>query len=828
MMCRSTAILCVGIVAQALLGPAYGKPYLANPRQKVTRGTGYSTKLAFDFGTAKSTVRPGFKPVTKDTLYTAAVGYGWSRARAVHAYWAKEAKVRSYGFGSEVLYCPYQAFGLAEGYDDCLWGQSECAFRVDVPKGDYFVYYLAGVPARGRFPGLSYFDFDLRLNDRVTDRVCIPMGNIFENRRYRVAVGDAGLTIGFAPQVRWLVNVLLVCPAAEVARVEECVIGPLEEDVYLLPQYAVEQKMRTLDKLPPEPTDGKPVVPTAAKKKGYLVFAREFMKRPFPWTLPTEDEAWQQVSLFATPGEYEPASVCVAALGRECRGVKVGVSALQNADAKSAIASANIRVWRVQQQWMSMRSGRGYSPGVRLQCRLAPNLLDRDIEVDVPSGTTQAYWLQVKVPEDAPAGTYVGAVRVEPANAPATDVPLRIRVLPFVLERDPGMTYGVFYTPYWTYLLRWAKGDALREQLREREAMEAQDLKEHGIGTFNFGGYGRWKIDLDKRTVAPKDPDFPGMAAAVRFYREAGCNGYIVGTPLATLYHQLMRQVVKLERPKGMKYGQQWHRPDVEHPPAVLDLLTQGARIVQEQVAKKQWPEFLYYILDESNPVLMRKLYSAVKKAPRARTFTTSANYVDAIGPWIDMSCSTGSFLARGDWKGEIRERAAKGEFQPWCYPNGAVGSYRATPARCRYVWGFFAWKMGIRGVMPWIYSTHHGKGNPFNDLDRDYSDHGFIFHGPDGLIPTLRWDGAREGMDDMAYVYTLTQYIAKASKSADPKARAAALDAEAALDYIRADVPEQYMGDEAELWALHNTRAYRWYVATHILKLQKLLQQAQ
>jgi len=37
-------------------------------------------------------------------------------------------------------------------------------------------------------------------------------------------------------------------------------------------------------------------------------------------------------------------------------------------------------------------------------------------------------------------------------------------------------------------------------------------------------------------------------------------------------------------------------------------------------------------------------------------------------------------------------------------------------------------------------------------------------------LIPTLAWEGVREGIDDAKYIYTLTRYIEKAKSSQDSK----------------------------------------------------------
>jgi len=804
------------------LATAWPEPYMRYPLQPVRRGTGYTTEHAFDFGRKTSTVREGFKPVTVETALSGDAQYGWREAKGLRDYYARE-DYRAKSFPVDVLYCPYQALALNDLNDDCIWGKSPAEFHIRLPRGRYNVYYLGGVPRGGGFGGVEYCKFDIALNGRVKDTICIPFSTMFENRRYTVDVEDAGLTIELTPITNWTIDGLIVYPVAEEREVEECIIAPLEEDVYLLPPYSYEKGMRTIEKAAHDEPSKMPELTAAQRSRGHLMFTRDWVERVFPNTVPQAREMGQPVSMFATPGEWEPACFTVRALGRPCEVVDISITAPRS-PAGQEIPAENIRLYRVHYAWLSVGTGRGYNAGRSLKARIAPYLLVKDLPWRVPTETNQPYWLNVKIPEDAAPGFYEGRITIETAGAPATELSFRVRVLPFKLKTRPDFVYGVYWSPVWNYIKRNYRGRIMREEGRWREEDELLDFQEHEVHCFPYGYFGRWKIDLEKRTVEPEDPTFPGMAEAVRLWKRAGCRGPIISTPVKVLYWQLARDVMKSERPAGMKYGQQWHRKDTEIPESVVELLAKGARIVQDHVKKMGYPDFLYYILDESDPKLMRKLYSAVKQAPGARTYTTSGNYPEDIGPWLDVNCSIGSFLARGDWKGEVRERAERGEFEPWAYPNGCLMGYGGSPKRCRYVYGFYAWKMGLSGLCPWIYTTNNGKGNPFNDFDRDYPDTGFVMPGPDGIIKTIRWDGAREGIDDMKYVYTLSTLIDEAKQSESAEARRVAAEAEESLDEMKDDIPEEYMGELPDLWTVHSTQAYRWYLATLIMKLQAAL----
>ena len=56
-----------------------------------------------------------------------------------------------------------------------------------------------------------------------------------------------------------------------------------------------------------------------------------------------------------------------------------------------------------------------------------------------------------------------------------------------------------------------------------------------------------------------------------------------------------------------------------------------------------------------------------------------------------------------------------------------------------------------------------------------------------DGVIDTLAWEGYREGVDDVRYVTTLQNAVAKAAASADPAGREKAAASEAFLRRLKA-----------------------------------------
>jgi len=124
--------------------------------------------------------------------------------------------------------------------------------------------------------------------------------------------------------------------------------------------------------------------------------------------------------------------------------------------------------------------------------------------------------------------------------------------------------------------------------------------------------------------------------------------------------------------------------------------------------------------------------------------------------------------------------------------------------------------------LIPWMYQ--HSSGDPSNYLDGRMMDF-LVRSEPDGSpIPVALWEAYREGYDDMRYVYSLKQAIARAEASSSAAARQEATRAQKALDDIWNAVPvrPQYQYDSA--WSAEEMDVYRWLIAERLERLTELL----
>jgi hypothetical protein len=161
------------------------------------------------------------------------------------------------------------------------------------------------------------------------------------------------------------------------------------------------------------------------------------------------------------------------------------------------------------------------------------------------------------------------------------------------------------------------------------------------------------------------------------------------------------------------------------------------------------------------------------------KTFTTCGHwYVSKIDEYLDYRCNDCiSYACFPDPKqAESNYKAAmKSGDANWCYGAGAYANdgvlQEGNLIANRYINGFFLWRARITGIMNWIFDWPMGT-NPFID-DFDSSKDACIVYPPycagELFIPTLQWEGIREGIDDYKYLYTLDVMIKDAIASGKP-----------------------------------------------------------
>jgi hypothetical protein len=190
--------------------------------------------------------------------------------------------------------------------------------------------------------------------------------------------------------------------------------------------------------------------------------------------------------------------------------------------------------------------------------------------------------------------------------------------------------------------------------------------------------------------------------------------------------------------------------------------------------------EVYFYGIDEAKGERLkaqRPSWESIHKAG-GKVFVagTSKNNFPVMGDIQDILICAGRPLA---------EEATKWHSQKhkiWCYANPQGGV--ENPAVYRRNYGILLWQNDYDGACTFAY--HLSYGNIWNDFDGHYRDENFTYPTVDGVIDTIAWEGYREGVDDVRYLTTLLDELAKAKKENKAGKRNIILNAEKYLEALK------------------------------------------
>ena len=363
---------------------------------------------------------------------------------------------------------------------------------------------------------------------------------------------------------------------------------------------------------------------------------------------------------------------------------------------------------------------------------------------DVAAGQVQPLWINVRVPEDAPAGAYRGTVTVRLADGRRQSVPLELRVWDFAVPKKQHLE---------TCFL-----------VRPGEIKKFYKLPKVPIEVFE-----RWvDLCLDHRISATLN-DWPSYAADME--RLAG------------------RQ---LGRGGGaFCLGVAWFRkdaPDAERRKHNEQMVRQF-RPLYERAKARGWLDRAYvYCHDEiSTPdyPLARELYAAMKKAmPDLRLMQTfyRDDPVTALHDVLDIwSPNIGRYRAA-----EFQAQQARGKGVWWYVCCGPAKPYANLmiewPGIDHRLLVWQNWKYGVTGLLywgtavcgknaagekrwpdvPWDPATFRNEAGKAHNGDGQ-----LIYPGPGAVPwPSIRLECLRDGIEDYEYFWLLRDAAARLKKA--------------------------------------------------------------
>jgi hypothetical protein len=474
------------------------------------------------------------------------------------------------------------------------------------------------------------------------------------------------------------------------------------------------------------------------------------------------------ISMAASPGEYEPASFVVRA-EEDIASLAVEPTDLAGPGG-SVIPAANVDI-RVVKCWWQAGVSVGIAPNGEVDRRFTPELLLKDdslvkvengenyvkintgeyvwvsevlalsgtvvvptsdfpvqdsptlLPVDIQAGTNKQFWITAKVPVGTPAGDYKGTIGLTTSEG-SRQLRLGLKVLPIDLA-EPSLTYSIYYRGKLS--ADWPDGSISCTYKSEAQLRrELQNMYTHGVtNPAVYQGYS----ESEKARV--------GRVLSIR--NEVG----MVNRPLYSL---------------GILTGN-------SSDPAVLDALKTRVRSLISFAVPYGVTEVFVYGIDEAKAedlAAERPAWNAVHEAG-AKVFVAGYSGLSLppgvfslMGDLLDLLICDGTPTA---YEAALWHNEPTRPHRIFNYGNPQAGEEKPETYRRHY--GLLLWQENYDGAMDYAYQ--HGFGTVWNDFDshgNSYRDHNFTYPTVDGVIDTIQWEGFREGVDDVRYLTTLLRLV--------------------------------------------------------------------
>lgn len=686
--------------------------YVDNIRLERAIGADIEGMQRFDFGPSNSEVWPGFIQVTDKTKYRDDLGYGW------HETWGLKAEDRR--------------------YPDALfrdWVRGKGPFKVDVENGDYVVYMMLEDPgfweyyqnyperkiiAEGKVVGHEKMPSEKFLEEYYfahMDHEDVPGADVFEDyvqkrfvwRRFEINVSDRQMSLKFDPGHGYA-NTL-----------SALITAPLSKD------KLVQEYMKRLDGQRREFFEGlyiekvpqfKPIaveVKNFFKDNGFVLFHHSPQEPMFPNSVPRQDQLLETISLMAYPGDIEPFVLGVYPFN-DLGEVEPIVTDLIGSGGL-IISKEDIRIRTVQYQ-LKLVGAKVYT--------VKGEMLRNNKRVNISQGTTRFFWLDVRVPEDTPAGVYRGVVTVtrdKGGRSQAANIVLN--VLPFVpdeMDIPVGMFYGIPFQYNWYPELKSQRWTATERQLK--------DMRDHGMNTLALMLAPGVKNIYENGDV---ELDFKFFDEFLHAYKYFGFNQPVAGYGLRKVFHAIR------DKTEGNK-------------DLFEKAMVSAFKQINAHTKGLAGVEMVAGLADEISNTAGEGIDSFIDAAKiLTQAGINTSGYFNSkkdrkVFPYIKTAILNNGM----DISDSLFRYADKTDTDIWFYNIG----------QDRFSFGFYLWRTKAKGRLQWHYQLP--AVDPYFDLDGRESDYCASYPSPAGPINTVGFELAREGIDDYRYMITLENLIEK------------------------------------------------------------------
>lgn len=405
------------------------------------------------------------------------------------------------------------------------------------------------------------------------------------------------------------------------------------------------------------------------------------------------------VSIFASPGEYEPFSFAIQPKER-IADMMIRAGAL--AGPGGVIPAENVVV----------RSAEGGFGANKM-------LFELKHTWNMPAWSRELFWVTVAVPPKSKPGTYRGRVTVTSAGKPIGEILVSLEVLPIELEEPP-------YCLGWHYA--WP-GDI--ETLRAN----LKDMREHGMT--NVGPLYGFHLPIN-------DGDTSQLGTFIEEYLKAG---FVKPLMFAAPMNLSLSGLTGYGPVDSKRFQQKY-----------IEVM----RKLHAETEKHDIP-VIFSIGDEfTNKGVKGVEYAgklarfAFEELPGICTTSDMNGYkeVMAMAPYLNYA------TFNNGWDGidnhNEGRRLVNDKFITQLTKQTGAIPYFVNTGKGRFPFGFFFWKMskyGVTGKVEWFYNLEGTGGNRGSVVKLEGT----------RIIHTVDYELSREGIDDLKYLWKLEKLIAQA-----------------------------------------------------------------
>ena len=432
-----------------------------------------------------------------------------------------------------------------------------------------------------------------------------------------------------------------------------------------------------------------------------------------------------------------------------------------------------------------------------------------------------AYYLKVRIPENAAPGLYRGKISFKSGNFPARTLNYVVRVTSLKLVKEFKPVIGCYYggPEQFKFIRDYGLTSALQGHQSCMRDVAGTPMKE----------IMRKTKDVNKRLeMLYQGKDLPqlnfsdarptGLDNFLKAYNAAGFKSVVCWFAVkgfTDVIANFLNEPISKE-PNLFMYPEKLT-------PAYKKLFKDCIRAINKR-AEKYNVRIYWYQFDELGCHGFERtfryateMFKLVKEVGGYTAVTCGDDdFTKMVAPYLDMRIYGVSSAKDHKSLDRIYKDTKKFKADFFSYTGCVYENHYAN----RYNAGFNMYIGNWEGRYFWNLSSR--RNNVWNDFDHSAKDSVMIYPGKDGeIIPTLQLETMRQGIDDFRYLVTVDQLAAKAVKSANPVVREAGKKVQGEMLKLKKEMPF-FFNDE---WDVRNFDRYRWRVATMGEYLQSLME---